>query len=301
MGSVSGSSKSHPGRIELHLVDGSHAFLDDGPRPWFYRLIRLSPIVAFGVPHPLFLQGERREAESRYVGAPSLDLAGYVRVAAVAPRSVRYHGDDLARHSLEEASRAQGEGTVRSEDAAGDGVPLDGKGDEVDLPAHDEIFFFRLRLLSGGGLRVGIDAEPPAVGGDIVGSFRVFREDQITRGDRVLGAVLAPAPRGESPPLILVIDLQYRHRLTDHGCIRRQGDLVLDNCFKGRELLVVVVGVDDNLIDKVVQLFFCFSAHPWLLSSSTRRSEALLFAVAQGRLRSSSFPWVRCRTVSMAL
>src|SRR5208337_1627190 len=154
------------GEDDLYPVDGSGAFLDDGPRPRLNGFVRLSPIVILGVPRPLLLQGQGREAESRYVGAPGRDLARQVGMARVAPHPSRHHGDDLARHSLEEAGRAKRKGTLRSEDAAGDRVPLYRKGDEVDLPAHDEILSFRLRLLSGGELRIGIDAEPRAVGGD---------------------------------------------------------------------------------------------------------------------------------------
>jgi hypothetical protein len=65
------------------------------------------------------------------------------------PYLVRYHGDDLARHPFEEAGRSEGKDTVRAGYAAGDGVPLDGEGDEVGLLSDDEVLLFYLRLLPG--------------------------------------------------------------------------------------------------------------------------------------------------------
>lgn len=135
------------GEDKLHLIHGSPAFPDDGPRPRLYRLIRLSPIVVFGVPHSFFFQGEGCETETRYIRAPGGDLPRYVRVAGVLPYLVRYHGDDLARHSLEEAGGSERKGTVRADDATGDGVSFDGKGDEIGLLPHDDIILRCLRPL----------------------------------------------------------------------------------------------------------------------------------------------------------
>src|SRR6266536_1950968 len=84
----------------------------------------------------------------------------------------------------------------------------------------------------------------------------------------------AVAPRRQAAALVpIVVYLDHRDRLADDEPVRRQGDIVLEGLPERPQLLVVVVGVDGDLLDQMVQIggapvIACGSAHR---SPSTRK------------------------------
>ena len=307
----------------FHLIHRSWTPLDDRFRPRFHRLIRFSPVMFLREPHALLFELKRRETEGGDIEAPRLDFSGEIRMPRVTPLLPRRYGDDLARHHIPGARRPEGN-VALSRDTAGDGISLYGQGDQFNIMGEVEIIlrcFFWFLFCGNLALRIGIDAEPRTVRSHIAGSHRTSREEKVASGYLILGAVIPPAARGQSPPLILVLEGENGHRLSDHEGFQWQRKFVLKHLPEGPELFVVAAGIHNNFIDQGVKLVaILFAFHGVSLSSTsfllfinrtgaapssrrvpcrrpyTLRSRALLRGSS-----SSSSACIRCRTTSMAL
>jgi hypothetical protein len=71
----------------------------------------------------------------------------------------------------------------------------------------------------------------------------------------VLRAIRPPASRRQpSPRVPVVVEPDDGHRLTDHETVARRGDVVLERLPEGPELLVVCVGVDEDLVKELFDI-----------------------------------------------
>jgi hypothetical protein len=104
--------------------------------------------------------------------------------------------------------------------------------------------------------REGIDVDPPEIGSDEPSTSRANGKYDLGRRNHMFGAVFAAASCGQSSSLIaVVVNFKHRNRFTYNEAIDRQVDGVLEDLSKGPELLVVAVGVDNDLPDRLVQGF----------------------------------------------
>ena len=70
---------------------------------------------------------------------------------------------------------------------------------------------------------------------------------------RALSHLTAASRRPPATLIAVIVDLDHRHRFTDDEPVSRQRDLILNHLTKGRELLVLPVCVNDDLIDQLLQ------------------------------------------------
>jgi hypothetical protein len=71
----------------------------------------------------------------------------------------------------------------------------------------------------------------------------------------VLRAIRPPASRRQpSPRVPVVVEADDGHRLPDHECVARYRDVVLERVSERPELLVVAVGVDEDLVEEVIDI-----------------------------------------------
>jgi hypothetical protein len=194
------------GQYLLHLERWTPAASDDRLGPLLDRLVVFAPVVLAGVPRATVLEPQRCEPESAHVELGGLDLAGEVRMAGVAPLLSWLHGHDPAGYHIPEPTRAKGDSPVAAQQSAARGALRDREHDQLDGPAQVEVlghgFVLALAVREPGSSgRVGLEAEPLAIGGDVTGAARTLREHDIGDRDHVLGAVLAPAPRRQPAAL----------------------------------------------------------------------------------------------------
>ena len=122
--------------------------------------------------------------------------------------------------------------------------PFTARATRVRSPARSRSSFRRAQDASG----VGLDPEPSAVGRHVPGGRRAPREEEIARGDHMLGAVLPPAARGQSPALVpVVVDGKHGHRLSDDEGLPGQAALVFQHLPERPELLAASASIEDLL------------------------------------------------------
>lgn len=88
------------GQHLFHLILRSSAAFNDRSCPGLERLIRFTPVVLLRIPHSPVFKTKRYKPKGGYVEAPRFDLAGQVRVAAVAPFLVRYDSENLTGYGF---------------------------------------------------------------------------------------------------------------------------------------------------------------------------------------------------------
>lgn len=70
-----------------------------------------------------------------------------------------------------------------------------------------------------------------------------------------MGRPVAPADRHQTAPLVtVVVDVHHVHRRPNHVARERERSLVFEELAEGPQLLVVAVGVDDDLLDYSVDV-----------------------------------------------
>lgn len=162
---------------------------------------------------------------------------------------------DLGGDHAPDPCGAQRDDPFASQKAAARRPVLDRERDKLDRARQVEVACSGLMLPLAAGCRSNLrrerlEAEPTAVGGEVTAARRMAREDDIGCGHDMLGAVRAPAPgRQAAPRVSVVVERGHRHRLADHDRVGWNGDVVLERLTEGPELLVVAVGVDEDLVD----------------------------------------------------
>jgi hypothetical protein len=129
-----------------------------------------SPSSATLGPTCPFLRAKGSEAQGRYIERATV-ISPRGRDGGIPPLSFGRYREKLARHHLGEPGGPEGQGALHSLDATRDRGPFDGKDDEVDILAHIDIVLGGLGSFHQGEPGIGVDAEPRAVGGHIVGSL----------------------------------------------------------------------------------------------------------------------------------
>ncbi len=199
-------------------------------------------------------------------------------MSGVAPLLSGLDRDEFAGNDAPGAARAQRDDPAASRQAAPGGRPRDGKDDQFLQCAHVDVYRRCLVLPSAAGmflafLRVRIEVEPPAVGGDVSCTRPGPGELDLGERNDVLGAVFAPASYRQPAPFVaVVVNLDHRNRLSDDEAVSRQIDMFFEGLPEGPEFSVIADCVERDLFDQLVQRF------------------AILAVVRFSRLHASTFP-----------